>query len=150
MLYPRNRQLLFSMRSAMTLGAVLALAAGCGGGGGSSERQATIKFQAQVNGQDFVCGATYQNVGVGSPGTYQVNDWRFYIHDVQLVGLDGNRQTLTLDQDGVWQYRTVALLDVRKDCGQGALPTNAVVTGTVADGLYTGICFKVGVPLLNV
>ncbi|MFZ1641668.1 MAG: MbnP family copper-binding protein [Candidatus Contendobacter sp.] len=147
MAYPRDRQFLFPIRSATALGIALALLAGCGSDdNGPSERQAKVLFEAQVNGQDFVCGATYSGVGLGQPGTYQVNDWRFYVYDVALVKPDGNRQALDLDQDGVWQYQNVALLDLRKNCGGGVLPSNAVVKGAVANESYTGVCFKVGIP----
>ncbi len=147
MTHPRDRQLLFPIRSTTALGVALALLAGCGGDDDSSaERRAVVEFHGQVNGQDFTCGATYNNVGVGQPGTYQVTDWRFYVHDVELVRADGSRQALALDQDGVWQYKNVALLDLRRNCGGGALPTNTAVAGTVANDNYTGICFKVGVP----
>jgi len=138
------------IRNASALGVALTLLVGCGGGGddddGPSQRRAVLQFQGQVNGQAFTCGTTYNNVGLGQPGAYQVTDWRFYVHDVALVKADGSRQTLTLDQDGVWQHQNVALLDLRRDCGSGALPTNSAVVGTVADADYTGICFKVGVP----
>lgn len=148
MAHPRNRQFLFPLRSATALGVALALVAGCGSDDDNSpgERSATVQFKAEVNGQDFVCGKTYSNVGVGQPGTYQVNDWRFYVHDVALVKADGSRQTLDLNQDGAWQYQNTALLDLRKDCGSGVLPTNAVVKGTVSNESYSGICFKVGIP----
>lgn len=145
---PRNRQLLFPIRNATALGVALVLLAGCGGDddNGPTERQVSVLFEAQVNGQDFTCGATYSNVGIGQPGTYQVNDWRFYVHDVTLIKSDGSRQALDLDQDGVWQYQNVALLDLRKNCGGGTLPSNAVVKGAVANESFTGVCFKVGVP----
>jgi uncharacterized repeat protein (TIGR04052 family) len=148
MAYPRNRQVFFPLRSAIALGVALALVAGCGSDDDNSpgERSATVQFKAEVNGQDFACGKTYSNVGVGQPGTYQVTDWRFYVHDVALVKADGSRQLLALDQNGVWQYQKVAMLDLRKDCGSGALPSNAVVTGTIASDAYTGVCFKVGIP----
>ncbi len=143
-----DRRLLFPIRSATALGVALALLAGCGGDddNGPTERQVSVLFEAQVDGQDFTCGATYSNVGIGQPGTYQVNDWRFYVHDVALVKSDGSRQALDLDQDGVWQYQNVALLDLRKNCGGGVLPSNAVVKGAVANESFTGVCFKVGVP----
>ncbi len=147
MTHPRDRQLLFPIRSATALGVALALLAGCGGDDDdSANRRTVVAFHAQVNGQDFVCGKTYSNVGLGQPGTYQITDWRFYVHDVELVKADGGRQALDLDQDGVWQYQRVALLDLRRDCGGGALPTNSAVSGTVPSDNYTGICFKVGVP----
>ncbi|MCP5159327.1 MAG: metallo-mystery pair system four-Cys motif protein [Gammaproteobacteria bacterium] len=153
MIDPRNRCSLPSLRSALMVGVMTTLAVGCGGDDDDDDndsspavRHAAIQFQGQVNGQDFICGATYANVGVGQPGTYQVTDWRFYIHDVELVKVDGARRALDLDQDGVWQYENVALLDLRRDCGSGALPSNAEVAGAVSNENYTGICFKVGVP----
>lgn len=149
MMHFRDRQPCSPIRSTMALGIALALLAGCGGGSDgdeSSQRTAVIQFHGQVNGQDFTCGATYSNVGIGQPGVYQITDWRFYIHDVQLVKADGGRQALALDQDGVWQYQNIALLDLRRNCGNGALPTNGAVAGTLPNGNYTGICFKVGVP----
>ncbi len=148
MTHPRNHRLLLPIRNATALGVALALLTGCGSDSddGPGQRRAVVEFQAQVNGQDFTCGNTYSDVGVGQPGTYQVTDWRFYVHDVELVKEDGGRQALDLDQDGVWQHQKVAMLDLRRDCGSGPLPTNAVVAGIVPDGRYTGICFKVGIP----
>ncbi|MCB1820002.1 MAG: metallo-mystery pair system four-Cys motif protein [Candidatus Competibacteraceae bacterium] len=153
MIDPRNQRSLLALRNALNalmVGAIAVLAAGCGGDDDNDSspavRRAAIQFQGQVNGQDFVCGATYENVGIGQPGTYQVTDWRFYVHDVELVKADGARRTLDLDQDGVWQYENVTLLDLRQDCGSGALPSNAEVVGAVSNENYTGICFKVGVP----
>lgn len=143
-----NWLVLSPIKSATALGIALALLAGCRSDDdeGSNQRQAVVQFQGQVNGQDFKCGITYSNVGLGQPGAYQVTDWRFYVHDVALIKADGSRQPLDLNQDKVWQYQNVALLDLRRDCGSGALPTNSAVVGTVEDADYTGICFKVGVP----
>ncbi|HMR03528.1 MAG TPA: metallo-mystery pair system four-Cys motif protein [Candidatus Competibacter phosphatis] len=149
MALPRHPRFSVPTRGAMALSGALALLAGCGGGDDDDDpgqRRAVVELQGKVNGQDFSCGATYSNVGVGQPGTYQITDWRFYVHDVELVGSNGVRQTLALEQDGTWQYQNVALLDLRRDCGSGALPTNAVVAGTVPNDHYTGICFKVGIP----
>lgn len=150
------RQASHLLRPGFTLLSTALLLTGCGGGGGgggsdnnnpdNAEIQVKVQFQPQVNGQDFVCGTTYSNVGIGSPGTYKITDWRFYVHDVALVKADGSRETLNLTQDGVWQYQNLALLDMRKDCGSGSLPFNAVMTGTAPNTDYVGICFKVGVP----
>ncbi|MCC6135470.1 MAG: metallo-mystery pair system four-Cys motif protein [Candidatus Contendobacter sp.] len=147
MVHSRPRWFSFLRRTTLLAGAALTLLAGCGGDDDDpSDRQVSVQFAGQVNGQEFVCGKTYSNVGLGQPGTYQVNDWRFYVHDVALVKTDGSRQTIALNQDGAWQYQNVALLDLRKDCGSGALPTNAATAGTVPNDNYSGICFKVGVP----
>jgi len=142
------RRLPVPLASILLAGTLSTLLAGCSSDDDDSptERQATVQFAGQINGQDFVCGRTYSGIGVGQPGTYQVNDWRFYVHDVALVKADGSRQLIDLNQDGTWQYQNVALLDLRKDCGSGALPTNAVVKGAVPNENYTGLCFKVGVP----
>lgn len=147
MVHSRPRWFSFPRRTTLLAGAALTLLAGCGGDDDNpSDRQVSVQFAGQVNGQEFVCGKTYSNVGLGQPGTYQVNDWRFYVHDVALVKTDGSRQTIALNQDGAWQYQNLALLDLRKNCGSGVLPTNAVTAGTVPAGDYSGICFKVGVP----
>jgi uncharacterized repeat protein (TIGR04052 family) len=149
MAYPDARHFPFFLPSILLAGVLPTLLAGCGSDNDANapvERGATVQFEAQVNGQEFVCGKTYNDVGVGQPGTYQVNDWRFYVHDVALVKADGSHQLVDLDQDGTWQYENVALLDLRKDCGSGTLPTNTVVKGAVPNENYTGLCFKVGVP----
>jgi uncharacterized repeat protein (TIGR04052 family) len=146
MVHPRPLRFSFPLRATVLAGAALTLLVGCGGDDGPGDRQVSVQFAGQVNGQELVCGKTYSNVGLGQPGTYQVNDWRFYVHDVALVRADGSRQTVALNQDGAWQYQNVALLDLRKNCGSGALPTNAVTAGTVPNDNYSGICFKVGVP----
>ncbi len=148
MAYPVARYFPHVLPSLLLSGVLPTLLVGCGSDNdpAPSERQATVSFAAQVNRQDFVCGKTYNDVGVGQPGAYQVTDWRFYVHDVALVKADGSRQALDLDQDGTWQYENVALLDLRQDCGSGILPTNTVVKGAVPNDNYTGLCFKVGIP----
>lgn len=146
MVFSSTRSLPFPRASALFISVLPALLTGCGGDDDPGERAATVRFAAQINGEAFTCGKTYSGVGVGQPGTYQINDWRFYVHDVALVKANGSRQPLDLDQDGTWQYQNVALLDLRQDCGSGTLPTNSVVKGAAPSTNYTGICFKVGVP----
>lgn len=147
------QSLLFPIR-ATALASGLLLLAGCGGGGsnndddggGDQTKNVMVEFEAEVNGQAFVCGQTYSNVGSGLPGTYKVTDWRFYVHDLELVRADGSREPVILDQDGVWQYQNLAMLDLENGCSGGTTQTNAVVKGTVLDDNYTGICFKLGIP----
>jgi uncharacterized repeat protein (TIGR04052 family) len=109
----------------------------------------TIDFQAQVNGEDFVCGQTYPEVG--SPGNdYKIDDYRFYIHDVNLIKIDGNKTPLELTQEGVWQYKNIALLDFENGCLNGTAKMNTQVQGTLPDGEvlsdYNGICLTIGLP----
>ncbi len=142
--YPRHVPLL--LPGLLLASALSTLLAGCGGDDDPEDRQMTVQFAAQVNGKEFACGKTWSGVGVGQPGTYRITDWRFFVHEVELVRPDGRRQALALNQDGIWQYQNVALLDLRRDCGNGALPSHGAVVGHVARADYSGICFKVGVP----
>ena len=54
------------------------------------------------------------------------------------------------EQDGLWQYENVALLDFEDKTGGcrdvGTVETNAQVVGTVPEGDYTGLTFDLGVP----
>lgn len=145
------------------LGGVLvtaaALAAGCGGGGGSSggatnpvgdatPSSVTVQFAAQVADQPVDCGQTYSGVGEGVQNTYRVDDFRFYIADVHLHGA-GRTVDVELEQDGVWQFENVALLDFENGCGDAGTPaTNTTITGT-PQGDISGLdefCFTLGVP----
>jgi len=143
----------------LVLGAAVTLVAGCGGGGGDDndgspivigtepENTATaVEFTAQVNGEAFVCGQTYSGVGISLPDTYKVIDMRFYVYDVELVKADGEREMLDLEQDGVWQYENVALIDLEDGCNNGTPETNAWIIGEIPNADYAGICFKLGLP----
>ncbi len=139
-----------NLMGAMMIALLFSVLAGCGGSDGDDdtvdEKAITVTFKALVNGQNFVCGQTYSNIGIGLPGTYRVNDWRFYVHDVALVKADGSRRLMALNQDGVWQYQNLAMLDLENGCANGTPQTNATVKGTVPNESYTGICFKLGIP----
>ncbi len=108
----------------------------------------TVDFAAAIGGTAFACGQTYANVGTANTTITPV-DYRFYVHDVTLIAADGSEETLTLDQDGVWQRDNVALLDFENasgPCVNGTPATNMSVRGTVPDGSYTGLRFTLGVP----
>jgi uncharacterized repeat protein (TIGR04052 family) len=79
-------------------------------------------------------------------------DFRFYVHDVQLVPMAGEPVSVALDQDGTWQHRNVALLDFENasgTCANGTSLTNAVIRGRVdapAGTRWAGLRLKLGVP----
>lgn len=107
-----------------------------------------INFVATVNGAPFVCGTRYTGVGMGS-STIELTDFRFYVHDVQLVTASGQAVPVTLEQDGQWQHDNLALLDFENAagaCGNGTPATNTSVRGQVPAGDYAGLRFRVGVP----
>jgi uncharacterized repeat protein (TIGR04052 family) len=107
----------------------------------------TIPFAAKVGGTSFACGQTYAGIGM-TAANYVASDFRFYVHDVRLVGVGGS-VPVTLDVNEWQNAGGVALLDFEDgtvDCQMGSAPTHTALTGTAPAGTYTGIEFKVGVP----
>lgn len=119
-----------------------------GGTGGAATVDVAITFEAQVGAEAFGCDKTF--TGVGSPPVdVTIADYRLYVHDVALHKADGTLVPITLDQDGLWQYQNLALLDFEDatgTCQNGTAETNKAVVGTAPAGEYDGVAFKVGVP----
>ncbi len=137
------------MKKRMILVAALALAGfGCdSSSGGDASQSVAIAFEAMVGSEVFVCGTTYDNLGADD-SSLEVSDFRFYVQDVELRNADGDYVAVDLDTDGnIWQVDNVALLDFEEGCTNfGDAGTNRVVTGTVPEGSYDGLRFKMGVP----
>ena len=107
----------------------------------------TLQFAAKVAGTSFACGHTYPGIGM-TAASYAASDFRFYVHDVRLVGAGGS-VPVTLDVNEWQNAGGVALLDFEDgtaDCQMGSTSIHTAVTGTAPAGNYTGIEFKVGVP----
>lgn len=107
-----------------------------------------IVFNAQVAGRPFACGATYDNIG-SSHAQVTPLDLRFFVSRTELLTPDGAAVALSLDQDGIWQYRNLALLDFEDGtagCLNGNAGINNQILGTVPAGRYTGLRFQLGVP----
>ncbi len=134
-------------RLSLVLGFVIPV--GLLGAGCSNTQPVTINFRGQVGSQTFACGQSYANVGTTAT-EIQPADFRFYINNVRLVDSAGNEQPLTLDQDMLWQYQGVALLDFEDKTApcQGTPQTNTQVHGQASpgSGAYTGLRFELGVP----
>jgi hypothetical protein len=112
-----------------------------------------VRFEAVVGAQPFSCFVEHPFAGLGmAASAWTPLDFRLYVHDVQLVPESGAPVSVTLDQDGTWQYRNVALLDFETangSCANGTAPTNTAVRGRVnapAGTRWTGLRFKLGVP----
>lgn len=150
--------------------AVLLFAAGCSNTGDKAPEttssnsvstptnDVTLNFQAKVGTANFACGTTYSGAnGVGTNSTDLVaRDFRFYINDIRLVKADNSEVSISLNQDGAWQYQNVALLDFEDGtagCAATTGPTtatNAQVKGTIPQSsgvAYTKIKFRLGIPL---
>lgn len=113
----------------------------------SETQPVTIRFAAKVGNQSFSCGSNYR---LGQPATNQtLSDFRFYISDVALIDETGKTVPVTLEQDGKWQYQTVALLDFENKtgaCTNGTVEMRDRIVGTVPKGNYTGLKFSLGIP----
>ena len=109
----------------------------------------TIRFAARVGDKDFACGITYDGLG-SDKSSIQVSDFRLYVSNVRFIDAQKNEVPLQLDQDGLWQYQNVALLDFEDGtgpCGDGGNEQlRTTVVGTVPPGEYSGIVFDLGVP----
>lgn len=144
----RSSALVLSL-GALSLGAACDMAGDGDTDAGEPEAQAVeVTFAAKVAGADFTCGETYSNIGTQNSDITPL-DFRFYVHDVELIDADGNAVAVELDVDGKWQTERVALLDFEDgsgSCDNGNADTNAKVVGMVPAGDYDGLRFKVGVP----
>jgi len=150
----------FTITSKRVVSAALALAtltvAGCNTVQGVSNEGASVtatqsvevRFAGIVGDLPFRCGTNYS--AIGKPvATVRPTDFRFYVTGVSLLDRRGQKVPLTLDQDGLWQYRDVALIDFEDGsgpCRGGNAGLNASVKGTVTKGNYAGIEFEVGLP----
>lgn len=121
---------------------VLGLAGGC-----AKNPPATVSFEGRVGEVAFACGSSFY--GVGSTATeWTPQDFRMYVSHVELIDAAGVSVPLELDADTPWQVDDVALLDFEDasgGCSNGTAQTNAVLTGTAPEGVYTGIRFDIGV-----
>ena len=113
-----------------------------------STQPVTLRFTGAVNGAPFACGKSYPNIGT-TKSTITPSDFRFFVSAIELLTSDGKAVPVALNQDGVWQYKNVALVDFEDGAGPCGNGTNAIhteVTGTVPNGSYAGIRFTMGIP----
>lgn len=130
----------------MNMKPVSAIAASVIAGTALAQQPVTLRFDARVGNDAFACGRTYVSA---SNVAFAVEDFRFYIHDAQLLKADGGAVAITLEQDGKWQRDNAALLDFEDKtgaCGNGTAETRSEVRGTVPAGEYRGVRFTLGLP----
>jgi len=115
---------------------------------GCAELPVEIQFKGMVGSEEFACGTAYSGVGTGDSQIVP-SDFRLYVSNVRLVPRTGDEVPVTLEQDGIWQFQNIALLDFEDGsgpCANGNTATNAVIKGTVPSGVYTGVKFDLGLP----
>lgn len=116
----------------------------------SAEAQSyTLRFSPVVGEALARCGERYADLGTDQAHA-SFNDFRMYVSNIQFISADGTPVPFRLEQDGMWQFEDVALLDFEdgtagcSEIGNAAL--NGEVRGTLALGDYVGVRFDVGVP----
>ena len=114
-----------------------------------ADEAVTIRFAARVGSANAACGATFGGLGPDGSQAVTLNDFRFYVHALELLRADGSSAAVTLDEESPWQGEGVALLDFEDGsgaCTSGTALTRDVVRGRAAPGPYTGVRFTLGVP----
>jgi uncharacterized repeat protein (TIGR04052 family) len=111
----------------------------------------TVEFAAQSGDTPVSCTAP---ITVGQR-SQRIDDFRFYVSEVELIADDGSRTPLVLDDQvekvgaPAYQVEQVALLDFEDatgTCKNGNPTTNSKIVGRAQPGTYTGIAFSLGVP----
>ena len=112
-----------------------------------STKQVTLSFAMTADGERVSCGSS---AVLGSDQkTFEFNDLKFFVHDIEMIRADGTRELLALDQDEMWQHNNIALLDFEdatNGCSNGTSETREVAVGQAPEGEYVGVSFRVGVP----
>ncbi len=106
-----------------------------------------IDFRAQVGDRLFQCDEVYRLGTMNN--AIAVTDFRLYVSNVQLINAEGERVSVQLEQDGIWQFQNVALLDFEDQtgfCTNGTSAMRTYIVGTVPPGDYRGIEFTLGLP----
>ena len=114
------------------------------------EKQVELKFMATVNGEPLNCGQWYSGFNTDRDAKIQLKDFRFFVSEVNLIDEAGEKTPLVLEQDSIWQFQNIALLDFENGQGEceekGNTPTNSTVRGKVSGKGFKAISFKLGVP----
>ncbi len=121
------------------------------GGSSESSKNIALKFNAKLRNQEFSCNTTYSDIGTTN-STITPKDLRFFVSNINLIDDQGNRYPLDLNEDGVYQYQDVALVDLENGeaacSGEGNASLHSTISGSAEDKNYVGVAFTVGVPFL--
>ncbi len=117
--------------------------------GGEEMMSVEIPFVAMVGDEMAMCGMEYSAIGLGE-NAISITDFRFYVSNINFLTADGEAVPLQLEQDAIWQYANVALLDFEDGTAGCDASGNAALNGTLRGQLpvgdYVGLQFDMGVP----
>jgi uncharacterized repeat protein (TIGR04052 family) len=99
------------------------------------------------------CGTPIDGLGTTAQ-TAQLQDFRFFVSEVELIRRNGRAVTVKLAPNSAYRYTRggvgVTLIDLENGAGACAVDVtkrmNASVKGTVPRGEYVGAAWTVGVP----
>lgn len=114
----------------------------------STNQALTLNFQSVVGDQDFACDQVFEDIGTNA-SSLTITDNRLYISNIRVVDDAGVEHPLELEQDGVWQFEDVVLLDFEDgtgNCTNGNEPTNFQAVGTTSATSFAGVVFDLGIP----
>ena len=115
----------------------------------NTHQDLTIMFHAVAGETHVSCGAPFA-LNAGAEPTFHVQDLRLYVYDVELKSTSGDWVPFTFEADGEWSDGRVTLLDYEdgtKRCDEsGNLLMNHQIKGSLPNGDYQAIRFRVGVP----
>ena len=114
----------------------------------AKQKSITIHFEAVVGKQPFACGQSYDGIGL-SKSRITPSDLRFFVSEVELIDNKGKAIPLKLEQDGIWQYRNVTLLDFENGSGpclNGNIGLHTAISGTAPHKHYQRLRFTLGIP----
>jgi uncharacterized repeat protein (TIGR04052 family) len=127
---------------------LLCCACGLAQSAAGAKQPVRIRFEGRLADKPFACGREYEGVG-SKAATVTPADLRFFVSNLELLGADGSATAIALDQDGVWQYKSIALIDLENGsagCRNGNSATHAEASGTIPPGAYIGVRFTLGLP----
>lgn len=111
----------------------------------SEPKSLDINFNLQAENNPVGCG---EAVTVGSE-QWQLHDFRFYIHQLEVVDTEGEIHPLKLEVDEIWQGEDVVLLDFEngaRACRNGTAEVHTQVKAAVAADKLAALRFVIGVP----
>lgn len=142
---------------ALAATAALSTLAACGGGSDSTDtptQAVSLDFDIVADGKSVRCGTAVTGLGTTAVEA-QPKDLRFYVSEVKLIKADGSEHAVKLSANDDWNLSVgddaVTLIDLEDATGAcpattGTAATNSRLSGTVAQGEYTGVKFVMGVP----
>ncbi len=118
--------------------------------GCDQQKDVRLRFSAEVDGTPLTCDRWYAGYDSSGDASIQIKDFRFFVSDVRLINDRNEEVPVLLEQDSIWQFQDIALLDFEDGTGEceekGTAQINSMIKGRVEGSRFKGIVFKMGLP----